>query len=333
MLILVDRAFLDLDPDPVLCLDPDPRRQRPAAAYRRARFWPAPFHQHAVRGAWSASSTATFRSWCSRSMWRWKSSTGAFWKPRATLAARLGAHSFRSRCRCRWPAWRRARMLVFILLMGEFLIPQLLGGGKVFFVGNALVDLFLQSRNWPYGAAIAATLVIVMLVTVTLYLRSLRRLSGGARRRGIDVGDADATLCSCDLPLPLHSDRGHCAFFVQCRSPCGTVHRLFPAMVRQDAGQSVCDRRGQDQLHRGHYLGAARHRLRHAGGGCPAGRARPDAPAIRRADLCGGDGAGHCHRHRHADCAGDGVRHAQSVSCKHCSGRRIRSNLVSARGR
>lgn len=70
-------------------------------------------------------------------------------------------------------------MLVFILLMGEFLIPQLLGGGKVFFMGNALVDLFLQSRNWPFGAAMAATLVLVMLVTVTLYLRIIRRLSGG----------------------------------------------------------------------------------------------------------------------------------------------------------
>lgn len=70
-------------------------------------------------------------------------------------------------------------MLVFILLMGEFLIPQILGGGKVFFVGNALVDLFLQSRNWPFGAAVAATLVLVMLVTVTLYLRAMKRLSGG----------------------------------------------------------------------------------------------------------------------------------------------------------
>lgn len=70
-------------------------------------------------------------------------------------------------------------MLVFILLMGEFLIPQLLGGGKVFFIGNALVDLFLQSRNWPFGAAIASTLVFVMLVTVSLYLRGLRRISGG----------------------------------------------------------------------------------------------------------------------------------------------------------
>ncbi len=65
-------------------------------------------------------------------------------------------------------------MLVFILLMGEFLIPAILGGGKVFFVGNALVDLFLQSRNWPFGSALAVTLVVVMLVTVTLYLRLTR---------------------------------------------------------------------------------------------------------------------------------------------------------------
>ena len=62
-------------------------------------------------------------------------------------------------------------MLVFILLMGEYLIPALLGGGKVFFIGNALVDLFLQSRNWPFGSAIAVALVVIMLVTVTLYMR------------------------------------------------------------------------------------------------------------------------------------------------------------------
>ncbi len=62
-------------------------------------------------------------------------------------------------------------MLVFILLMGEFLIPAFLGGGKVFFIGNALVDLFLQSRNWPFGAAVAVTLVAIMLITVSLYMR------------------------------------------------------------------------------------------------------------------------------------------------------------------
>ncbi len=68
-------------------------------------------------------------------------------------------------------------MLVFILLMGEFLIPALLGGGKVFFVGNALVDLFLQSRNWAYGSAVAVMLIVIMLVTVTIYMRLISRLS------------------------------------------------------------------------------------------------------------------------------------------------------------
>jgi spermidine/putrescine transport system permease protein len=69
-------------------------------------------------------------------------------------------------------------MLVFILLMGEFLIPAMLGGGKVFFIGNALVDLFLQSRNWAFGAAVAVTLVVIMLVTVSLYMWLMRRLGG-----------------------------------------------------------------------------------------------------------------------------------------------------------
>ena len=69
-------------------------------------------------------------------------------------------------------------MLVFILLMGEFLIPAMLGGGKVFFIGNALVDLFLQSRNWAFGAAVAVTLVLIMLVTVSLYMWLMRRMGG-----------------------------------------------------------------------------------------------------------------------------------------------------------
>ena len=76
-------------------------------------------------------------------------------------------------------------MLVFILLMGEYLIPALLGGGKVFFVGNALVDLFLQSRNWAYGSAVAVTLVVVMLIIVTVYMRLISRL--GASREDVSI--------------------------------------------------------------------------------------------------------------------------------------------------
>jgi ABC-type spermidine/putrescine transport system permease subunit I len=53
------------------------------------------------------------------------------------------------------PGVATGSMRVFILLTGDYILPQYLGGGKVFFIGNALVDLFLQSRNWPFGAAVS----------------------------------------------------------------------------------------------------------------------------------------------------------------------------------
>jgi spermidine/putrescine transport system permease protein len=69
------------------------------------------------------------------------------------------------------PGVATGSMLTFILLMGDFILPAFLGGGKVFFIGNALVDLFLQSRNWPFGSAVAMTLVLIMFVTVYIYMR------------------------------------------------------------------------------------------------------------------------------------------------------------------
>jgi spermidine/putrescine transport system permease protein len=69
------------------------------------------------------------------------------------------------------PGVATGSMLVFILLMGDYILPQFLGGGKVYFIGNALVDLFLQSRNWPFGAAVSIALVVIMFVTMYIYMR------------------------------------------------------------------------------------------------------------------------------------------------------------------
>jgi spermidine/putrescine transport system permease protein len=74
--------------------------------------------------------------------------------------------------------------LVTILLLGEYLIPQLLGGGKVFFIGNALVDLFLQSRNWPFGSAVAITLVVISVLVLMLSNVIAQRVSGS---RNVDL--------------------------------------------------------------------------------------------------------------------------------------------------
>ena len=41
-------------------------------------------------------------------------------------------------------------------MMGEYVIPQILGYGQVYMMGNALVLRFLEARNWPAGSAYAA---------------------------------------------------------------------------------------------------------------------------------------------------------------------------------
>jgi spermidine/putrescine transport system permease protein len=55
-------------------------------------------------------------------------------------------------------------------MMGEYVIPQILGYGRVFTVGNSLVLRFIESRNWPAGSAQAVGLMIVMFLSVTFYL-------------------------------------------------------------------------------------------------------------------------------------------------------------------
>jgi spermidine/putrescine transport system permease protein len=75
-------------------------------------------------------------------------------------------------------------ILVFIPMMGEYVIPQMLGYGQVFTMGNALVLRFLEARNWPSGSAFAVTLIIAMFLTITLYLWVTNR---GRQARDVSV--------------------------------------------------------------------------------------------------------------------------------------------------
>jgi spermidine/putrescine transport system permease protein len=61
-------------------------------------------------------------------------------------------------------------ILVFIPMMGEYVVPTILGYGQVFTIGNALYLRFLEARNWPAGAALGVGLILIMLVVVTAYL-------------------------------------------------------------------------------------------------------------------------------------------------------------------
>ena len=70
-------------------------------------------------------------------------------------------------------------ILVFIPMMGEYVIPAILGYGRTFLAGNALVDAFIQTRNWPFGSAMAVGLIAIMLVTVSFYVWFVNRGRGG----------------------------------------------------------------------------------------------------------------------------------------------------------
>jgi spermidine/putrescine transport system permease protein len=68
--------------------------------------------------------------------------------------------------------------------MGEYVVPAILGLGRVFLIGNVLQLDFLSSRDWPAGSAKAVVLIAIMLVTVTFYLWATNR---GRRTRDVSV--------------------------------------------------------------------------------------------------------------------------------------------------
>jgi spermidine/putrescine transport system permease protein len=75
-------------------------------------------------------------------------------------------------------------ILVFIPMMGEYVIPQILGYGRTYLMGNALVTDFLEARNWPSGSARAVGLILIMFVTISVYLWFVNR---GRRTREVSV--------------------------------------------------------------------------------------------------------------------------------------------------
>jgi spermidine/putrescine transport system permease protein len=72
------------------------------------------------------------------------------------------------------PGVAAGAILVFVPLSGEYVVPTLLGGGKVVFVGNVIVQQFGAVRDWAFGAALGVGLSLVVLVLVGALLLGLR---------------------------------------------------------------------------------------------------------------------------------------------------------------
>jgi len=72
-----------------------------------------------------------------------------------------------------WPGVLAGCALVFIPAMGEFVIPDRLGGPNVNVIGRSIWVAFFDERNWPMAAA--ATVVLLALLLIPLGLYQLRR--------------------------------------------------------------------------------------------------------------------------------------------------------------
>ncbi|TPJ81168.1 ABC transporter permease [Mesorhizobium sp. B2-6-2] len=63
-------------------------------------------------------------------------------------------------------------ILVFIPSLGAYVIPRVLGGGKNMMLGNLIELQFGAGRNWPLGAAISITLMVLVMIALLFYVRN-----------------------------------------------------------------------------------------------------------------------------------------------------------------
>jgi len=72
-------------------------------------------------------------------------------------------------------------IFVFVPSLGNFIVPELLGGGKTVMVGNLIRDQFLVARDWPFGAVLALVVIAMLVVLFALQATIARRINGRTR--------------------------------------------------------------------------------------------------------------------------------------------------------
>jgi putrescine transport system permease protein len=99
-------------------------------------------------------------------------------------AADLGATPLAAFWRVTVPLSKRGIIagctLVFVPCVGEFVIPDLLGGPETLMIGHVLWDEFFTNNDWPMASAVTVLLILLILVPMAFYNRSQ---AGGKRSR------------------------------------------------------------------------------------------------------------------------------------------------------
>ncbi|MBS7738768.1 MULTISPECIES: ABC transporter permease subunit [unclassified Chelatococcus] len=67
------------------------------------------------------------------------------------------------------PGLAAGALLCFIPIMGEYVIPELLGGTDTLMIGKTLSDEFFKNRDWPLASAVAIVLLVIIIGPITLH--------------------------------------------------------------------------------------------------------------------------------------------------------------------
>ena len=62
-------------------------------------------------------------------------------------------------------------MLVFIPCVGEFVIPELLGGPQTLMIGRVLWDEFFSNNDWPMASTVAVVMILLIIVPLAIFNR------------------------------------------------------------------------------------------------------------------------------------------------------------------
>ena len=104
----------------------------------------------------------------------------AFLEQSADLGASPASTFLRITLPLTLPGLAAGSIFVFVLSIGNFITPDLLGGGRRVMVGNLIYKQFLAARDWPFGSALAFLLIAVMMLLLFAQALVVRK-SGGER--------------------------------------------------------------------------------------------------------------------------------------------------------
>lgn len=89
----------------------------------------------------------------------------------ADLGARPAKTFLRVTLPLTFPGIFSAIILTFIPALGTYTITDMLGGGKVLYIGNIIKNQFGAIRNWPLGAALSVLLLLITALLIFIYTR------------------------------------------------------------------------------------------------------------------------------------------------------------------